>query len=182
MSIVGENLSAGRFSRMTYILKHFGLSLRKWDFLSHSCQEKAWDDQFCRLSDLRKSSSQLISYRRTIPNRQGGHAKRDYSDRSIPVRWPSSAGLWVASIPEKFVRFQKEEITCLISSKPCNNIAVVGKSQQTIMQDWLKKLLTIWSWEKGMPFSLTLLILKMGRLSVCKEGVYVDDALNLSWK
>ena len=96
-------------------------------------------------------SSQLISYRRTTPNEQEvanlGIAPTENIIRMERVRYADQVPLVyeVASIPEKFIKdFKKEEITSHFFHTLQQHGYRIGKSQQTIMRDWLrKKLLTI---------------------------------------
>ena len=96
-------------------------------------------------------SSQLISYRRTIPNEQEvaklGITPTENIIRMERVRYADQVPLVyeVASIPEKFIKDFKKKKSPVISSKPCSNMAIgLANPNRPFMQDWLrKKLLTI---------------------------------------
>ena len=105
-----------------------------------------------RLSNLRESPfSQLISYRRTIPNEQEvaklGITPTENIIRMERVRYADQVPLVyeVASIPEKFIKdFKKEEITSHFFQTLQQHGYRIGKSQQTIYARLAKKrLLTI---------------------------------------
>ena len=84
-------------------------------------------------------SSQLISYRRTIPNEQEvaklGITPTENIIRMERVRYADQVPLVyeVASIPEKFIKdFKKEEITSHFFQTLQQHGYRIGKSQQTI--------------------------------------------------
>lgn len=87
----------------------------------------------------KEPSSQLISYRRTIPNEQEveklGIQKTDNIVRMERVRYADKVPVVyeVASIPEKFIKtFNKEEVTQHFFQTLQKNGYKIGKSHQTI--------------------------------------------------
>ncbi len=74
-----------------------------------------------------------------------GRKARSYSDREYYPRMGTGAlrvplVYEVASIPEKFIKgFQKKK-SPVISSKPCNNMAIgLANPSRLFMRDWLRK-------------------------------------------
>lgn len=112
-------------------------------------------------------SSQLISYKKTIPNEQEvaklGIFPTDNIIRMERVRYADQVPLVyeVASIPEKFIKVLKNSLRTLkkkkspvISSKPCKNMAIVSvnPNRPSMLALLKKRLPTIWKLKKDMLF------------------------------
>lgn len=105
-------------------------------------------------------SSQLISYKKTIPNEQEvaklGIFPTDNIIRMERVRYADQVPLVyeVASIPEKFIKDFKKKKSPVISSKPCKNMAIVSvnPNRPSMLALLKKRLPTIWKLKKDMLF------------------------------
>ena len=155
---IGERLPSERdlaeqfaVSRMTLRQAVYSISrrrrlrapCRKWHLcIQYTCTRKMrGTTSFTEIvkSQGKAPSSQLISYRKTIPNEQEvaklGISPTENIIRMERVRYADQVPLVyeVASIPEKFIKdFKKEEITSHFFQTLQKHGYRIGKSQQTI--------------------------------------------------
>ena len=144
--------------------RSFRAPCRKWHLcIQYTCTRKMrGTTSFTEIvkSQGKVPSSQLISYRKTIPNEQEvaklGISPTENIIRMERVRYADQVPLVyeVASIPEKFIKdFKKEEITSHFFQTLQNTATVLVNHSRLFMLVLLrKKLPTIWKLKKDMLF------------------------------